>query len=548
MDQWPHKKIYLTIFIVLLITVLFSHLSTVELRGEEPRRAIVSMEMAITGDYIVPKINGCNYYNKPPLFNWVLVLFFKIFGSYENWVVRIPSLICFLLCGLASYIFANKYLNRETALLSTMFFLTSGEILFYATLFSGEIDLFFTLLVCLQIMGMYHFFRQKQWLWMFLISYGLSAAGFLTKGLPAVLFQGVTLAIITIYYRKWRMLFSWQHLLGIFTFCMVTVSYFFVYAQREDVTPFLINLFAEASQKTGMNSSPIKLITSALLYPFEVLKWTLPWSVFSIYFFSRKTIHSIRQKEVLAFLALFVLANLPVYWLTDNPKSRYIFMFFPFMMMLFTHAYLSRKKDWPIITRTVMILFGIVVVVVPAIALILPWLTQTVSLDHSIRTSALVFIPSALLAWLYFKSKTNRLCYFILSLLMVRLMINLYILPSIQENSVALVNLGHLQTILEITGEEPLFISGEPFTQENDLAIGRIQMVSSEISTAPIISYFLPYYYTKLTHRVLTYEPDMEAGKLYLVYTKDIQEEVVDFFYRYEEPSTKDEIALARMR
>jgi 4-amino-4-deoxy-L-arabinose transferase-like glycosyltransferase len=53
-------------------------LNIVELRGEEPRRAIVAMEMDITGEYVVPKINGWNYYNKPPLFNWVLAGLFQI--------------------------------------------------------------------------------------------------------------------------------------------------------------------------------------------------------------------------------------------------------------------------------------------------------------------------------------------------------------------------------------------------------------------------------------------------------------------------------------
>ncbi len=548
MDQWPHKKIYLAAFVILLITVLFSHLSTVELRAEEPRRAIVAMEMMLTGDYIVPKINGCHYYNKPPLFNWILVLFFKIFGSFENWVVRIPSLISFLLCGLASFVFAKKYLNRETALLSTLFFLTIGELLFYATQISGEIDLFFTLIVCLQVMSMYHFFRQKQWIWMFLISYSLAAAGFLTKGMPAILFQGVTLALITIYYRQWRMLVSWQHLTGLLIFSGITGSYFVAYAQREDVTPYLINLLAEASQKSGVDNSAFKLITSTLVYPFEVLKWLLPWSVLSIYIFSKKTITALRQNEVLAFLALFILANLPVYWITDNPKSRYVFMFFPFMMMLVAHFYLTRKEEWPKITRGIMTLFGIVVMAVPLIAIVLPWLPRDYDLDQALLKSSIVLIPSTCVAWLYFRFKTNRLAYVVLSLLLARLMLNFFMLPSVQESSHALVNQQHLQTILAFTKDDPLFISGEPFTQQNELAIGPIQVASSEISTAPEISYILPYYYTKLTRRVLMYEPKMQSGKWYLIYGKDLQEEVVETFYRYEEPATKDEMALVRVK
>ncbi len=40
---------------------------------EEPRRALVAMEMMYSGDYIHTTIHGAAYYNKPPLFNWLVV-------------------------------------------------------------------------------------------------------------------------------------------------------------------------------------------------------------------------------------------------------------------------------------------------------------------------------------------------------------------------------------------------------------------------------------------------------------------------------------------
>lgn len=542
-----HKNILLATIALVLFIVLFSHLNTVELRAEEPRRAIVAMEMNITGEYIVPRINGWNYYNKPPLFNWLMVLCFKIFGSYETWVVRIPSLISFLLCGLANYFFIKRYLSKETAILSSLFFLSAGDLLFYGTQVSGEIDLFFTLMICLQVMLMYHFFRQQQFLLMFVASYILAAAGVLTKGPPAVLFQGITLIVLIAYYNRWRLLFSWQHLAGAACFIIITGSYFYAYAQQQEVTPYIINLFKEASEKSGLGNQSIKLFTSFISYPFLLLQWLLPWSLFGIYFFSKKTISAIRAKEFLVFLVLFILANIPFYWLTTNPKSRYIYMFIPFIMVLLTYAYLERKKDWPKITKGIMLLFTIVIMILPVAALSLPWLHLGVPVNHAVIKSLIVVIPSTLIAWFYWRYKTKRLYYFLLSLLMIRLLINFFYLPTLRQSSNALTNLEHFNTIQTITNHEPLFLSGEPYTQVNKLEIGPFNIASSNITTAPQISYILPYYYTKETGRILRFEETMRQDTWYLIYKEAIRGRPVKVYYSYEEPWTKHEMALVRL-
>src|SRR5262245_24401704 len=79
--------------VVLYILSALTNLGYFNLQGEEPRRALISIEMMKSGDYVLPHALGWEYYNKPPLFNWILSGFMSITGSTSEFVSRLPSLI-----------------------------------------------------------------------------------------------------------------------------------------------------------------------------------------------------------------------------------------------------------------------------------------------------------------------------------------------------------------------------------------------------------------------------------------------------------------------
>src|SRR3954465_8025175 len=135
------KKNRFETFLLLLILIgLACSLATMELRAEEPRRAIVAMEMILGKEWIVPKIHGWNYYNKPPFFNWIMALVFKISGSFNEPWVRMPSLLSFLLTSFLVFKTVSKYADKKTAFLAAVFLLTSVDIFFYGAVDTGEID------------------------------------------------------------------------------------------------------------------------------------------------------------------------------------------------------------------------------------------------------------------------------------------------------------------------------------------------------------------------------------------------------------------------
>ena len=182
----PSKRRLILGFIVFALIGYLGWLGFVELRAEEPRRAVVSLEMIFSGDWLVPHLNSLPYYNKPPLFNWIVAIFYLIFDSYDEWVVRLPSLLSLFLMGWFSYAWGKKYLGKEAGILAGIFLLSSADVMLFGGVYTGEIDFFYSLLVFIQVFAIFHFFEKKNLLALYTFSYAFAALGFLTKGLPSI--------------------------------------------------------------------------------------------------------------------------------------------------------------------------------------------------------------------------------------------------------------------------------------------------------------------------------------------------------------------------
>ena len=91
---------------------------------DEGRNAEIAREMIVTRDWVTPRLNGVNYFEKPPLVYWATALSEKIFGLNE-WAVRaVPAL--FALWGvLLTYSAARRLYGRDPGLASAVVLGTS---------------------------------------------------------------------------------------------------------------------------------------------------------------------------------------------------------------------------------------------------------------------------------------------------------------------------------------------------------------------------------------------------------------------------------------
>ncbi|HEV2852838.1 MAG TPA: glycosyltransferase family 39 protein [Thermoanaerobaculia bacterium] len=59
---------------------------------DETRYATVAWEMWVRGDFLVPRLNGHPYSDKPPLLFWLIHLGWRVFGVNEAWPRLVPAL------------------------------------------------------------------------------------------------------------------------------------------------------------------------------------------------------------------------------------------------------------------------------------------------------------------------------------------------------------------------------------------------------------------------------------------------------------------------
>src|ERR1041384_6433056 len=88
-----------------LAIAYLSHLGYLPLdpESDESRRAVVTAEMMISHNYITPTINAEIYLNKPPLYNWIVAAYFKLFGDYSMFAFRLQVIVAVFVMGLLIY-------------------------------------------------------------------------------------------------------------------------------------------------------------------------------------------------------------------------------------------------------------------------------------------------------------------------------------------------------------------------------------------------------------------------------------------------------------
>src|SRR3990167_9387884 len=84
--------------------------------SREIRHAEIVREMAESGDYLVPKLLGKTYYDKPPVMHVAAAVLTRMVGEPSMTLVRMPSAIAGILGVLATYGVGLLLLDRCTAL------------------------------------------------------------------------------------------------------------------------------------------------------------------------------------------------------------------------------------------------------------------------------------------------------------------------------------------------------------------------------------------------------------------------------------------------
>jgi 4-amino-4-deoxy-L-arabinose transferase-like glycosyltransferase len=175
---------------------------------DEGRYAEIPREMVVSGDWITPHLNAMPYLEKPPLQYWATGLAYKVFG-FEPWVSRLWSLTLGLLGIVVTYLLGRTLWDRRAGLLAALILASCPLYFVVAQINTLDIGLAFFLnaaLACFILAQRAAERSQGERRWMWLCWLAL-AAGFLQKGLVALLLPGLALVIYSLIYKDasfWR--------------------------------------------------------------------------------------------------------------------------------------------------------------------------------------------------------------------------------------------------------------------------------------------------------------------------------------------------------
>lgn len=329
---WREREFWC--LIVLTAAIYAPRLTTLTIRGEESRRAVIAREMIERHDWIVPRTQGVVRLSRPPLQNWLIAGLAVWQGGMNDWAVRLPGLAATLLTVAVTYIYARGRLSELGAFLSGLSYASMLLVLELGR--TGETEPIFTLTLAAALLAWHGAWsrgapRSLAWA----LGGALAGLAMLTKGLQAPLyFFGSTWTYLVLT-RQWRALWQPAHLAGLCAFGLVVGVWQAAFIAEMGLADGWEIYFWNVKARFHQESSTT-FYAHLATYPFGVVGGCLaPWSVLLLAYLQRDVRARLAPfADTVAFLAISIAVCFPSVWLPPEARPRYFMPLFPCFAVL----------------------------------------------------------------------------------------------------------------------------------------------------------------------------------------------------------------------
>ena len=227
LDFFNRRRFWL-LLTLLMAAVWFGNLEYRKLvRPDEGRYAEIAREMATSGDWVTPRLNGIKYFEKPALQYWVTAGAYRLFGEH-HWTARLWSALTGFLGILFTAFAATRLFGREAGLLSAA--VLGSSLLYTLIAHMNSLDMGMTFFMGGALMS---FLLAQQdaasartnRLWMH-VAWAALAFSVLSKGLMGIVLPGAVIVLYTLIERDfglWKRLHLFS---GILLFMAIAAPWF----------------------------------------------------------------------------------------------------------------------------------------------------------------------------------------------------------------------------------------------------------------------------------------------------------------------------------
>ncbi len=277
MKTWSIEIYFVPLLLLLCGVLFFAFLGDRPLWDiDEGMHAVTSKEMVLTGDWVTPYFNGEKFYDKPPLFNWLVALSFLVFG-FTEFAARLPAALLGTGCVLLTYFAGRRMFSPVVGFLGAAILASSVEFIIMSTVVVHDISLTFcvTLAMFLFFAGYKNRAHRRQYL---LWGYAAIGMSVVAKGPIGLIMPMMVVGLFLISQRNLKFVKEMRVGWGLLIFLAVASPWYILMDIRNpDYTDYFLwqqnfgNFLSEAKSR---HPEPFYYYIPVLLGGF----W--PWSFF----------------------------------------------------------------------------------------------------------------------------------------------------------------------------------------------------------------------------------------------------------------------------
>lgn len=321
---------------------------------DEPVYAETPKEMLAFADLVSPRIYGEYWYDKPPLYYWLVAGAFQVFGVNE-FSARFPSAFLGLLTVMYVYWSAKRHFGSRAAVASALILATSIEFFYLTKAAVTDITLNFCLTVALLS------FLEKRYS-LFYIFAGLAT---LAKGPVGILFPGAILFFYFLLTRQWRQIKEMKVLHGIMLYAATALPWYIMMYGIHG-SPF-VETFIGFHNITRFTSPEHAGVTWYYFIPVLILGF-FPWTAVMVQSVWASMTKRGNDRNALLFLNIWTWFIFLFFTVSRTKLVSYILpMFVPLAMI--TGWYVAslmekriRLRSWPVLLVLLALLFSAAIV------------------------------------------------------------------------------------------------------------------------------------------------------------------------------------------
>ena len=383
----PKLDLHLDYFIVaalmLLSYVVFLHqLGAIGFLGpDEPRYAGVARGMFETGDFITPRLDGENWFEKPVLMYWLAAMGYAVFGVGETGA-RLPSALGATMSVFLVYWIGRRMFTRGTGFAAALILMTS--IGFFGFARAASMDMLLTA----ALTGALAFFlagidsEEPRRRWFFYLFYALLGVGALAKGPVALILPALPLGLFLV----WRTgLGEWKrwHPEGILVTALIAGPWYTAVTWVNGREFFDVFILSHNLQR--FTTDVYGHVQPFYYYAPVLLLMIFPWSFLAIPALARR----FSRGEHL--LLMWALVPLVFFSLSGSKLPAYILPVTPAIALLAAREIAYSEATWPY--RVAVFLQAAVTL---AIGIVLGFFPDALNVDLQVGTGAALGISAVI--------------------------------------------------------------------------------------------------------------------------------------------------------